>query len=227
MKTFKLASRRERWALTIYGWLLLVFLLGLASMIYVKYIVGFLSAEKTIDAKILIVEGYMPDYGLDDIIKIFDEKNYSLIITSGTTFDQGFYISGVKTAADLIRNSLINMGFDSTKVVAAPIQANIYRDRTYHSALSAYKYIRKNLPEINRINLVSLGPHARRSKYLFDMVFEPDIEVGNIVIPHISISGKNWYKSSRGFKSVLDETTSYFYVKLFFWPDTEKSNEPK
>lgn len=221
MKRFALASKRERWGLTIYGRLLTLVIIAIIMLIFVKNIVGFLSAEKTIDAKIMIIEGYMPDYAFDEIIKTFNKNNYDLIITSGTTFDQGFYISGVKTAADLIRNSLLELGFDSSKVVAVPVPAKVYKDRTYHSALYSYRYIREHLPGVKSVNIVSLGPHAARSKYLFDLVFEPDIEVGNIVIPHVSISANNWYKSSRGFKTVLDETTSYFYVKFFFWPDKD------
>ena len=104
MKSIKLASKRERWGLTIYGRLLIVILIALAFLIYVKGVVGFLSAEDTIDAKIMIIEGYMPDYAYYDIIKTFNEKNYDLIISTGTTFDQGFYLSGINTAAGLIRN---------------------------------------------------------------------------------------------------------------------------
>jgi len=219
MKSFKLANKRERWGLTIYGWLLILIFIALTFLIYVKGVVGFLSAERTIDAKIMVIEGYMPDYAYNDIIKIFNEKNYELIVATGIAYDQGFYLSGVNTAAGLIRNSLLEFDFDSTKVVAVPVPPNVFKDRTYYSAVYSYQYIHGHFPEAKTVNIVSLGPHAARSLYLFRMVYEPEIQLGNIVIPHISISKSNWYKSSRGFKSVLNESISYFYVKFFFWPD--------
>lgn len=221
MRSFKLANKRERWGLTIYGWLFVFTLFTIAFLVYVKGIVAFLSAEDTIDAKIMVIEGYIPDYAYDEIIKSFNENNYEMIVTSGATFDQGFYLSGINTSAGLIRNSLLELGFDSAKVVAVPVPANVYKDRTYHSAIYSHKYIREHFPDVKSVNIVSLGPHATRSLYLFRMVYEPEIQVGNIVIPHISISTNNWYKSSRGFKGVMDETTSYFYVRFFFWPDKE------
>lgn len=219
MKRIRLASKRERWGLTIYGWLLIMVTIVAIVVTYVKTIVPFLSVEDTIDAEVLVVEGYIPDYSYPDIIRIFHKNHYELIVTSGVSFDQGFYISGVKSSAELIRKSLIRLGFDSTKVVAVPVPPDVYKDRTWHSAFYSYHYLRKNHPEVHSINIVSLGPHSRRSKYLFEMVYEPEIRVGNIVMPHHSITANDWYKSSRGFKSVLDETISYIYAKLFFWPD--------
>ncbi len=224
MKQIQLANKRERWGLTVYGKALVFLVVVLLVIGFVGNIVPFLSAEKTIDAKILIIEGYVPDYAYPGIIELFQQKNYELIVTSGTSFDQGHYIAGVKTAADLIRNSLINLGFDSSKVIAVPVPPEIYKDRTWHSALYSFNYIKANYPETKKANIVSTGVHSRRSKYLFDMVFEPEIELGNIVIDQPSVPKRGWYKSSRGFKTVLNESISYLYVKLFFWP--EQNNEP-
>lgn len=228
MRKIQLANKRERWGLTIYGKTLVLLIVVLLVAGFVRNIVPFLSAEKTIDAKILIVEGYVPDYAYPGIIELFHKNNYEMIVTSGTSFDQGHYIAGVKTAADLIRNSLINLGFDSSKVVAVPVPPEIFKDRTWHSAFYAYNYLRHNHPEVTKANIVSTGVHSRRSKYLFDMVFEPEIELGNIVIDQPSVPKRGWYKSSRGFKTVLNESISYLYVKLFFWPEQNyKPTEPK
>jgi hypothetical protein len=84
------------------------------------------------------------------------------------------------------------------------------------------------MPDTKTANIVSTGVHSRRSKYLFDLVFEPEIELGNIVIDQPSVPKRGWYKSSRGFKTVLNETISYFYVKFFFWPgENVNPDEPK
>lgn len=228
MKKIKLASKRERWGLTANGWLLLLLVLALMFFIFVKKIVPFLSEEETVDARVMVVEGYVPDYAFQEIINVFNRDNYDLLIASGTYYDQGFFITGIETSAQLIANSLLFLGFDSTKLAVVPVPIGTHINRTYHSALITRAYLRQNYPTIDKINIFSLGPHARRSKCLFEMVYEPDIKVGNIVIPHVGINAKNWYKSSRGFRTVTNEVIAYIYVKLFFWPDdSEKVNTTK
>lgn len=228
MRKIQLAKKRERWGLTLIGKALVLLVFALLLIVFVRNIVPFLSVENTIDAKIMVVEGYVPDYAYPGIIDIFHEKGYKLIVTAGTSFDQGHYIAGVKTAAGLIRNSLINLGLDSSRVVAVPVPPEVFKDRTWHSALYSYHYIRKHYPEAKRVNIVSTGVHSRRSKVLFDMVYEPEIELGNIVVHQPSVPERGWYKSSRGFKTVVNETISYFYVKFFFWPEQNTEiTEPK
>jgi hypothetical protein len=166
----------------------------------------------------MVVEGYVPDYAYPVIIETFHREKYDLIITTGTTYDQGFYISGIETAAELIALSLIELGFDSTKIRMVPVPPGTHVNRTYNSAVVTFRYLQQFHPETKAINIVSLGVHARRSIYLFKEVYEPTIEVGNIVIPHVAVNRLDWFKTSRGFRSVIDETIAYFYVRLFFWP---------
>jgi hypothetical protein len=218
MRKIKLAAKRERWGLTPYGRLLFLVLLFFVCVVFMKSVVPFLSDENTIEARVMVVEGYIPDYAFPEIIEIFHEDNYDLIITSGTSFDQGFYVSGVETAADLIAQSLLNLGFDSSKMAVVPVPPGTFRDRTYNSALVTFNFLSQYHPEVRAINIISLGPHARRSRYLFEMVYEPEFEVGNIVIPQLGINKQNWHKSSRGFRTVINECIAYVYVKLFFWP---------
>ncbi len=220
MKRVKLLNKRKRNGLSIYGWLLVVALMVALGIIGVRNAVSFLSAENTLAAKVMVVEGYIPDYAYREILDRFHKENYSLIVATGTTYDQGFYITNIKSSAELIGNSLLYLGFDSTKLAVVAVSEDVQVDRTYHSALVTRNYLRAHHPEIVKINVVSLGPHARRSLYLFEMAYEPEIEVGNIVIPQIGVDEKDWYKTSRGFRTVLDEGIAWLYVKLAFWPDT-------
>ena len=223
MRRFRIIRKRERWGLTIWGWLVLILFFIIAIIIFVRGIIPFLTPEHTLDSDIMIVEGYVPDYAFPFIIKTFNEKNYKLLITSGVSFDQGFYITGVKSAANLIYESMLKLGFDSTKMVLLPLPSGIFRDRTYNTALYIRKYFKDNNIDAKQFNLISLGVHSRRSLCLYKMVFEPKIKVGNIVITDRVYNSTNWYKSSRGFRTVLNETIGYFYVKCFFWPSKDNN----
>jgi hypothetical protein len=219
MKRIQLVSKRQRWGLTWYGRLLILLLLAISLQLFTKNIVGFLSSEAPVDAKIMVIEGYVPDFAFPKIIQVFEDEEYDLIVTSGTIYDQGFYLSNIHSSAELIEQSLIALGFDASKVVAIPVDPPVLKDRTYHSAKFSYNYIKAHYPETQSVNLVSLGAHSRRSRLLFKMVYEPDIQLGNIVVHYPTVTKDNWYKSSRGFRTVLNECLAYGYVLLFFSPE--------
>lgn len=170
----------------------------------------------------MVLEGYIPDNAFPEIIRIFTEGQYEFLIATGTSYDQGFYISGVNSSAELIGKSLKNMGFDTTRMAIVPASSDIYRDRTFYTGLAVKNYIKKFHPEVKAINLVSVGVHARRSHYLYKLAIDNEIEVGNIVIADRKFDEKTWYKSSVGFRTVIFETIGYLYVKMIFAPERQK-----
>lgn len=218
MARIRLADKRIRWGLTLWGWMTLLVIMVLTGFVFVKTIVPFLSVEETIDSDVMIVEGYVAEYSYEHIISTFKEKNYRLLIASGTSYEQGFIISGFKTSADLIGQTLLLMGFDSTKLAIVPLSPKIQRDRTYNAALVVKKYLQENHPEIKKVNIISQSVHARRSLRLFRQAMGDEIEVGNVVIPSDFFNEDDWYKSSRGFRAVTNEAIAYFYVLFFFHP---------
>ncbi len=194
----------------------------LCLYIFARNIVSFLSAEKNINAKVIIIEGYIEDYAYPEIIDKIGQIQPDLIITTGTSFDQGFYLSGIPSAAHLIAYSLYELGVDSSIIHIVPVNPDVSINRTYNTALVSKKYLLLRYPEVKSINLLSTSVHSRRSYYLFRMVFEPDIAVGNIVITSKFLTENNWYKSSRAFRVVISETIAWCYNWLFFSPDIEK-----
>lgn len=214
-------DKKERWGLNWKG-RILVFLLLLACLIIItRNIVPYLSAEKPVKAKIVVIEGYVEDCAYPVIISKLEELNPDLILTTGTALDRGFYLSGIPSTAHLVAYSLISLGVDSTKIRIVSVQPDVLRNRTYHSAIATRKYLMTHFPDADAINLLSSSVHARRSHYLFKMVMHPEIETGNIVIPSKYFNRNDWFKSSRGFRVVVAEAIAWVYVRLFFWPDVE------
>lgn len=221
MRKIKFIRKKQCRRFTIWGWLLFLMLISFLVWVFIRSVVPFLTAESPVISRIMVVEGYVSDDALLDIREIFEAGNYDLLITTGPHYDQGYFITGVKSAAELIGRSLIRLGFDSAKLSIVPIPRRIFRDRTYNSALVTRQYLKTNHPDVKKINLVSQSVHARRSHYLYRMAYEPECEVGNIVIQNENIQPGNWYKSSRGFRAVINETIAYLYVVLFFFPDQQ------
>jgi hypothetical protein len=56
-----------------------------------------------------------------------------------------------------------------------------------------------------RLNLYTLGTHARRSRRIFQEVLGSDWKVGIISVPNRAYDAAKWYRQSAGAKTVLDE----------------------
>ena len=67
-----------------------------------------------------------------------------------------------RSFADRARQILIRLGVDSARVVAVPTHVPADRSRTFSSAVSFGAWLHHH-PDVKRVNLFSLGAHARRS----------------------------------------------------------------
>ena len=89
-------------------------------------------------------------------------------------------------------------------------------DRTYASALALKAHFEAQGLRAGRVDLYTVGPHARRSRYLFQKALGPSFEVGSFCIPHQDIHREDWWTTSEGAKLVLTEWIAQLYTLLFF-----------
>ncbi len=88
------------------------------------------------------------------------------------------------TTAQLARSRLISLGLDSTKVIAVPARkAGI--NRTLTSALAFRDWLSGNTEAsgIRGINIVTLGPHARRTWMTYNKILNEKYSIGIISVP--------------------------------------------
>jgi len=215
MKKIQLANRRLHWGLTIYGRGLLFFILIFFFILFIKTIHPFLSKNAPVKADILIVEGYLPDYAMKDVLKEYRHGHYKMIIVSGNPVDFGFYYSRFGSTADAGRVTLLKLGLDSTKVAAAPAPYE-QRDRTHAGAIAVKHYIDSLKIPYRTINLYSFGCHARRSWMLFQHTFGKQYQVGVIRTNKNSYRPERWWRYSDGVREVVDESVAYIYARFFF-----------
>jgi hypothetical protein len=212
-----LFNRRERWGLSIYGWIVIVFVISLLLYGGFRNLFSLLSPVHREQTKVLVLEGYVSDYVLLDAMREFNNNHYSLMITTGTPLENGDFLSPWHNSARVAGMSLIKMGFDSTKLVM--IATDEFRnERTYNSAVSLKRWIRANRPDIRAINLITMSVHGARSRMLFRSALGDSIRVGIISIPNSYYGPDNWWKSSKGFRETMNEAIGYFYVRFFFRP---------
>ena len=219
IKHYGVVSKRIRWGLTIWGWLTILLIVALMVFLLMTQVYSLLAPIHREKTDVLVLEGAVPDYVLELAVKEFKENNYKLMVTTGTPLEWGHLLIEFGNTAAVAANSLKKMGFDSTVLVTISTD-EIRNDRTYNSALELARYLRQYHPEVKAINLMSYGPHSRRSQMMFQAALGKEIKVGIIAIKSFYYGPNDWWKSSKGFREVINELLGYVFVKLFFVPYT-------
>ena len=212
-KLWGLIAYRPSWGLTLKGWLSTIFILIAIATSILLNIHPFLSPSAPIAAEVLIVEGWISDDGIKGAIAEFERGNYQLLITVGIPIPRGVYLSKYKDFSSLSAATAIQLGFDSSKLVAIPTPPT-KRDRTLASGVTVKQWLEKNYPQITRVNLYSYNVHGRRSWLLFKRALNPKIEVGIIAHPTVDYNPESWWTYSDGFREVISEAIAYIYAKF-------------
>jgi uncharacterized SAM-binding protein YcdF (DUF218 family) len=152
----------------------------------------------------------------------FRSKDYTLIICAGGPLLFGQYLAKHKTVAEQSAAILKKIGVNNEAIITAPPK-QVERDRTFASALAVKNWLDQNNIQPKGINVFSCGPHSRRSWILFKEALGGQIPVGIIACENLGYDSKRWWRTSSGFRTVLDETIAYLYVKLLFNPKSVAS----
>ncbi len=210
----KLLRKKEVWCLTIYGWLL-----SLALATSLLFFVGsslypFLATNRPIETKVLVVEGWLGDDELPQVKEIFESGDYQKILITGGEISFAREMMPYSSYAEMSYHRLINAGFSEEQLDW--VFSSVKRDRTFFSAVALRDFLDD---EVESFNLISVGPHARRSHLLFEKAFNNDCTIGVISIKPQTFDAKNWWKCSDGVRTVINEFVAWLYASLVFNPE--------
>jgi len=191
-------------------------LLGLSLILFisVRSTHAFLSLNAPVEANILVVEGWAPDYALVEAVQEFERGDYALVVASGGPLERGSLVTGYDTYAELAEASLKKLGMKSEDLIAAPAE-KVFRNRTFVSAVSVRELLAERAIEITGVNVVSVGTHARRSWIVYTKVLRDTCPVGVISLAPRDYDPDRWWTSSDGVKTTLTETIGWLYEVLF------------
>lgn len=202
---------------TFYGTLTLLILTFFTFWLLLELAYPFLAKEVKPKAEVLVVEGWIPDQGIRNAIDYYYGNDYKMMIVTGVPISQWTYTSPHTNMADATAETMRRMYFRDT-IHTVSIPSSVLRDRTYATAVA----LKMQLNEMNlahqTFDLYSMGAHARRSHLMFSKVFKNQ-HIGLVTDTDPSFDASKWYRSSRGFRTVFGELVSYFYARLFFFPD--------
>lgn len=212
--------RRSCLVPTLQGWVALMLCFGALLFVLIRCAYPFLALNAPVSGGILVVEGWTPDFGLRSAMAECQREHYQKIYVTGGPLEVGMPLAAYKTYAQLGAATLIMFGLDSNVVQAVPAP-QVRQDRTYSSAVSLKQWLLEHGIQPTRIHLITEGPHARRSRLLYEKAMGPGVEIGVTAIPPRQYDPRRWWRSSAGFRNVTDEAIAYFYARLIFSPPRE------
>ena len=223
MNHFRLTTVRERRGLTLLGWGILSGMLITLVVLFTLAIYPFLALTRSAQGEVLVVEGWLPDYALEKVRDRFQDGNYQLLVTSGGELPTGSHLSRYKTLARLAAATLTAQGVPAEKIITASAPS-VKKDRTYASVLEVKKQLAEEGLFPASIDVVSLGPHSRRTWIIYQMVFSPDTQIGIYSIKPRNYNSEQWWSSSAGVRAIISETIAYLYARLIFNPPVSLEN---
>jgi len=188
-------------------WLVLLTIPLLLAVWIVPRLHGWLAVNEPLpDAAFIVVEGWVPDYVLEEVVAHTRERPVKRIFTTGVPLDRGTFLSEFRNYAELCAASLAKMGVEPQRLCPVPAgAAKTERTRAMAAALKAV-LDKENIPAADRrLNLYSLGTHGHRSRKIFQQTLGPDWQIGVLSVPSEDYAESTWYRQSAGAKTVLNE----------------------
>jgi uncharacterized SAM-binding protein YcdF (DUF218 family) len=201
---------------TISGWLFLLLVCVVTSILLVKNLYTFLAQNESVGARVLVVEGWLDSWELDQAIEAFRKGKYERIVTTGG-MASGLGISPDANYADLAAEYLENHGVSSNFIAAVPAPRSA-QERTFLSAVMFRESAKQLGITLDAVDIFSSGPHARRSRLLFQMALGQKVRVGILAARPGGFDSKAWWRSSNGVEQMFFQSFGFVWVKCCFWP---------
>jgi hypothetical protein len=211
---FKLFQKKTCIMPTLTGWSAILLFLVCGAWLMVNNLYSFLAKNEPIDASIMVVEGWMQASAIHHAAQLFKQKNYTLAFSTGIPFENKFKYIACGDYAALGAVTLTSFGVDSARVVPV-CSPGVKADRTFASGVALKHWVDSTGLTLAAVNLVSQGPHSRRSQLLFQKALGKKTRVGIISSRDESYDPAKWWKTSNGFRAVIDEAVAYVYAIVF------------
>ena len=176
----------------------------------------FLAVTHRVNTNVLVVEGWIPRYGIRGGAEEFRTGSYQRIFTTGGPVEGG-YTNDYNTSASVGAENLKRFGVPDDLVEMVPSRVTA-RERTYSSAVALRDWLREHNTPVYSINVLTEDAHARRTRLLFHEAFGKGVTVGIIAVANPDYESTQWWRYSDGVREVIGESIAYVYARFFFYP---------
>lgn len=212
-----LFRQRQVWMPTILGWCFLLLLCVVSSILLANNLYSFLAPNEPVGARILVVEGWLAPEELDQAEQVFKKGKYARIVTTGGPISgwPEFYLDTdyAKMSADYLAHHDVQR--DLITIVSTPKSA---QERTFLSAVMLRDSAQRLGITLDAIDIFSSGPHARRSRLLYQMALGQKVRVGILAARPSGFDPDTWWRTSMGVEEMVFQSLGFVWVKCCFWP---------
>jgi len=211
-----LVVRREAWLPSWRGWLLAVVFAAAAVAVTVRGLYPFLALTARVPSRTLVIDGWLPTVNLRETAHEYQIGHYDRALVVSADYD---FTAIDQDPGNLgaVRSVLIRSGIP-TSCINGVLVPGRRTDRTYFAALAVKGWFAQHHLALSSIDLMTLGPHARRSRLLYRRALGPEIPVGVVALRDPAYDETRWWRFSDGVREVLFEGVAYLYVRLCFVP---------
>jgi hypothetical protein len=221
--------RRQVWVPTLWGWVAFAAAAGVAALALIVGLYPYLAVNAPVGAQVLVVEGWLTPYELDQAIAVFRKGGYTKVVTTGGPLHTWPEPVVDSTFAYRAADYLKRHGLRDVPVEPAPSPIT-EQDRTFHSALMVRERVRdwarSSAEPVRSLDVVSRGPHARRSRHLYQLAFGEEAKIGVLAVHPLGYDESHWWRSSNGARDVLEQAAGLVWVAAFFHPEAYESVTP-
>ena len=186
----------------------------LFGLVIIRGIYPFLAINHPVQAHVLIIEGWVPMNSIKFAVEEFYKNHYDFILTNGGQINPESSVKSMNEyAAELAKKRLMELGIDGSKIHTVKT-TEIYRSRTYSYALDTLEWLMKHKKSIKKVNILTLGSHARKSYVLYQKAANKKVDVGIISTPPVCYNPSYWYISKKGIYSILRNLVGYLYAVI-------------
>jgi DUF218 domain len=171
---------------------------------------SFFSLTDRLPAQVLILEGWIGYGGIRAAAAELEQGGYQYILTTGGQPDDRPYSPSY---AEIAGQELVQLGISNDKIIIAPT-GEIERERTFKSSVAAWRALQTNGIHPEAINVLTLGPHARRTCLVYAKVFAPAAQVGVIAWTPPEYRLEPWWRSKVRTNCFLKEIFGYPFEAL-------------
>ncbi len=216
MRAPKLLRRRELLLPTAWGWALLIALAAGGGWLGVHGLYDFLAPNDPVGHGFLVVEGWVNDDGLAEAIRLWRTGDYTRIVTTGGPIERYASLYPTDNYAEQAAGYLRLHGVAARDIAIVPAPAST-RERTFVAAVALREWNTASGAE-RTFDILSEGPHARRTWSLYRTAFGDGFEIGIRSVAPTLYAPDAWWKSSAGTKDVVTEAIAWVWVTCFFDP---------
>ena len=200
---------------TVYGWCVVLLLATAPVAMWTIWGEDYLAVTDRVPANVIVVEAWMHEEGavaaMAEYKQASDGSDY--IVAAGALSGESWYKERWDEV-EIVESALRHRGFPSQRFIRARAR-DTERHRTYQAAVAVRNALAVAGVHPTGINVITIGPHARRSRMIFAKVLGPDIPVGVIAWRPQGLPHERWWKSSGRAVDFLKETVGIVFEGFF------------